>query len=306
MIDERAKAGLARAQFLFRTLALRIVDQRTQHTDLTAELDATPMDFDGEHRPVLAQSAKLVAKLFHFAFEASPHALPDERAVLGAREIERTEAIHDLFDRVAEHPRKCWIDVRETVHVRDVNAGQRGFRQDSESLLDLGELILCLPPLGDVLHGAELAHGPPLLVPRHVALAVDHAHRAVRPYHSVLDVVARTAAHRHFAGGRGLLAVIRVDEADPAILPLRKIERLYAEDAARLVRQRDAPVDIVALPPADMRDLLRPIQATLAISQATEGDEAGERLRKAMTDLLEKALLVLCPGARVRALVQPE
>src|SRR5678815_3592249 len=55
-----------------------------------------------------------------------------------------------------------------------------------------------------------------------------------------------------------------------------------------------------------MRDLLRRFRSTLALSQTSDRDEAGESLGKPMSDLLEEALLVFCPGARPRALVQAE
>ena len=95
--------------------------------------------------------------------------------------------------------------------------------------------VFRLPQLGDVLHDAELAKGTAGLVPRDVALAVHHAHRAVRPHHAVFDVVARTAAQRPVARGRGVLPVLGMDQAQPALVPLRQVGRLHAENPASLV-----------------------------------------------------------------------
>ena len=58
------------------------------------------------------------------------------------------------------------------------------------------EPLLCPLALGNVLRRAEHAPGAPCFIPRHITLAVDDAHFAVRPHHAVFHVVARTAPQR--------------------------------------------------------------------------------------------------------------
>ena len=66
------------------------------------------------------------------------------------------------------------------------------------------------------------------------------------------------------------------------------------------------PRRIVALPPAHVREALRRLEPALAFAQAAKGDEAAQRIGEPVADLLEQALLVVRPGARLRALVQAE
>ena len=56
--------------------------------------------------------------------------------------------------------------------------------------------LLGVSALGDVLDRAEHAAGPARLVPRHLALAVDDAHLAVRPNHAVFHIVTRATTQR--------------------------------------------------------------------------------------------------------------
>src|SRR5215470_4256117 len=230
-----------------------------------------------------------------FAFLSTLREAIDGRLIQADVEIAGMHA-DQLLPAITQVVARLPVDVDDDQMLVDQKeCVSRVIDERAESRLAGREFVLRLPPLCDVLHGAELAQRPTLLVERHIALAVDDPHRAVCPYNPVLDVVARTTAQRLLAGSGGFLAVISVDETDPAILPLRKIERLYAENAARLVRQRDAAVDIVTLPPADMCDFLRRFRSALALPQTADGDEAGERLGKAMTDLLKETLLFLCP-----------
>ena len=97
-----------------------------------------------------------------------------------------------------------------------------------------------------------------------------------------------------------------MDQAQPSPVPVGQVERLDAEDAARLVRERHAAAGVVALPPADMRKALRRLEARLAFAETSEGDEVAQRVAEPMSDVLEKALLLLSPGTRPRALVQAE
>ena len=89
-------------------------------------------------------------------------------------------------------------------------------------------------------------------------------------------------------------------------MPTRKIDRLHSENPARLVGQVDMARLIVAVPPADMRDSLCPLEPGFTLAQAADHDEAAQRVGEPMTDLLEQALLVSRPRTRARALVQTE
>ena len=142
------------------------------------------------------------------------------------------------------------------------------------------------------------------LVRGHVALAVDHAQRAVGAHHPVLHVIAGTAPQGRLAGRGGIGSIVRMDQAEPPPVPLRHVDGLHAEDAARLVRQGDAPRPVVALPPPDMRDALRRFEAALAVTQVADGQEAAQGIGQTPADLAEQALLVVGPAARLRALVQ--
>src|SRR4030095_12163571 len=98
----------------------------------------------------------------------------------------------------------------------------------------------------------------------------------------------RLAAHRALARLGVFLPIVGMDEAEPAPVPVRKVDRLHAEDPARLVRERHMPGRIVALPPADVRHALRRLEPRFALPQVAHGDRAGERVVEAMPDLLEK------------------
>ena len=95
--------------------------------------------------------------------------------------------------------------------------------------------LLGVPQFRDVLYDAELANGAAGLVPRDVALAVHHAHRAVRSHDPVFDVVARPAGEGDIARRGGPLAVLRMDEAYPAPVPMWQIDGLHAENPGSLV-----------------------------------------------------------------------
>jgi hypothetical protein len=307
MIDEGAEPRLAGAQLVFRTFALRIVDQRPQNAGDAAELDATAMDFDGKYGAVLAQSVELVAKMFDFAVQAPAHVLRHDLTVLGGREIERAKVIDDLLHRVAEHLRKGRVHIRETVHVRHVNTGQRRFRQHAESLLHFGQLILGLLPLRNVLENAELAHCTIRRVTRYVALAVDRADGAIGPNHPVFQVVARTATHR--CGSlrrRDFHPILGMDQFRESVRPVREAYGLDAEDPLNFTRQCHGVVHEIVFPPADVRHRLRRFELAFAVTEAAQQGQARERIAEPPAHFLEQALLRCAPLARPGALVQCE
>ena len=112
--------------------------------------------------------------------------------------------------------------------------------EGAETRFARAQLALGAPQLRDVLHDAELPHRTAGVVPCHIALAVHHAHRCVGPNNAVLDVVARTAAKCDLTRFGRLLAIVRMDQTHPALLPVRKIDGSHAEDPARLVGKRYA------------------------------------------------------------------
>jgi hypothetical protein len=91
----------------------------------------------------------------------------------------------------------------------------------AEARLAHAEVFLRAAEIADVLQRAELPQRPPELVPAHVPLAVHDADRAVGADHPVFDVVPWPAAHRR---GR-LRAIVRMNDAQPALLPLRQLDR---------------------------------------------------------------------------------
>src|SRR5688500_12003989 len=131
------------------------------------------------------------------------------------------------------------------------------------------------------------------VVKGHVALTMNHAQRAIGAHHAVLHVISGTAAQGRLAGCSGPGAIVRMDQPEPPPMPLRHVDGLHAEDAARLVRQGDAPGPVVALPPPDMRNALRRFEAALAVTEVTDGQKAAQRIGQTPADLPEQALLVV-------------
>src|SRR5215510_8593710 len=123
----------------------------------------------------------------------------------------------------------------------------------SKARLAHAELLLRVPELRDVLQGTEFAQRPEL-VPCHVSLTVNDADRAVGPNHPVLDVVARAATHRGGCRVCRFVAVLGVNDAEPALVPLREVEWFHAENPPDFIGQRDLIREEIPLPPADMRD----------------------------------------------------
>ena len=102
--------------------------------------------------------------------------------------------------------------------------------------------------------------GRPEFVPGDVALAVNDSQDAVRADHPIFDVVARTAAQRSRSGLGCSRTVFRVDQFEPAVVPLWQVDRLDAKNSAGLVRQRHVIGGKVPLPPADTCNPLRLFQ----------------------------------------------
>src|SRR6185369_1734838 len=107
------------------------------------------------------------------------------------------------------------VDEEQLVVVQEEGVG-RVVDEGAKARFAGAALLLGLAQLGDVLHHAELARRLPRLVPGHVALAVDDAHRAVRANDPVLAVVARAAAHRDRRSLRRSRPVVGMDQVDPA------------------------------------------------------------------------------------------
>ena len=285
-------------------LALGDVARQRQVEKLAALLERAAADLDREHGAVLAPMARLEGDDFPGA--GALRELSDRRFVLDHIEVAWMHS-----DQLFATPAQALAGLPVDIHDPDLLVHQKkGVRRTVDKRAEAGlaraQLVLGAPQLRDVLHDAELANRTIGLVPCDITLAVHHANHAVRPHHPVFDVVARTAVQRDFARRGGLLTVLGMDEAHPALLPLRKIERLHAENAARLVGKRDVAVEIVALPPADMCDPLGRVELAFAFMQAAEHRKSRDGIAQAPSDLLKQALLLRRPNAILAALVQAQ
>ena len=163
---------------------------------------------------------------------------------------------------------------------------------------------------GDVLHHAVHARGLAVVGPHHLAAAVNDALVAVRVHDGVLDVVGGPSGERGGGGFTGSRAVQRVDQREPLLVPLREVDGALfgreAEDAARLVRERDAAGHQVAVPVADVGDALGVVEPSLTLSEPAQHQHARQRVGEATTNLFEQAPLAGAPGRCLGALVQAE
>ena len=307
-VRELRAGGLQRMvllpQPLLRELALGDVARQRQVEHAVSLTKHAAADLDREHGPVAATMPGLERDRLA---GAGPLREPRNRLLI-ERDIE-IAGVHadqlvagetEAFAGLAVHVDHGHLVVEQEEGIR------RAVDEGAKTRLARAQVLLGPPQLGDVLHHAELADRMAGLVRGHVALAVDHAQLAVGAHHPVLHVIAADRPARPPRWPRRLGSIVRMDQAEPPPVPLRHVDGLHAEDAARLVRQGDAPGPVVALPPPDMRDALRRFEAALAVAQVADGQEAAQGIGQTPADLAEQALLVVGPAARLRALVQAQ
>ena len=174
-----------------------------------------------------------------------------------------------LFFAVAQPMAGLAVDVQNgPILVEQKEGVSRIIHEGAEARLACAQLLLRLSQLRDILHDAELAKRSPQIVQCHVALAMDYSLGAVGTDHPVFDVIAWTATQqrssRRLGGFRPILGM---DQVQPASLPLWQVQRLYPENAASLVRKRHALCCEIPLPPAKMRDPLRPFQLCFILAK---------------------------------------
>jgi hypothetical protein len=109
------------------------------------------------------------------------------------------------------------------------------------------------------------------------------AHFAVGPH----DAVLQLGCGERPDCLQDLRAVVGMDDFEEAFLPPVKLFRLQADDAAGFPRQRRVPALELALPVAHLRDALRFLELALALLEAAEHQETGERVREPAADLDE-------------------
>ena len=293
-----------RAHDLLRELALADIARERQVEELAALPERAGADLDREDRAVLASMTRLERD--RFARFGPLCESRDGRLVEGRIEIARVHA-----DQFLSAPTQALAGL--PVHVDDgellVQQKKRIPRMVDErakTRFARAQRALGPPQLRDVLHDAELANGTAGLVPRDISLAVHDAHPAVGPNDPVFDVVARPPAQGDLARLGGLLSIVGVDQTHPALLPLRQVEGLDAEDAAGLVGERYAAGRIVALPPPDAREALRCLEPALALPEVPKHGQHHHRIAEPAADLLEEAHFLGRPNPRVGALAQRE
>ena len=284
-------------------LALADIAHQRQVEHPLSLLEPANADLDREHGSVLAP----VKRLERHGFPGG-HAFPhpsDGRLVKARVEIAGVHS-DELLTTVAQAFARLPVDVDNGLVIVQEQAVRRMIDECAEARFACAELVLGAPQLRDVLQNPELAQGTAGLVPRDVTLAMHHAHRAIGADDAVFHVVARTADRRYLARRRGSRTVVRMDQAEPASMPLRQFGGRHAEDAARFIRKRDAAGDEVAFPPADARDVLCRFEPPLAFAQAAEHQQAGQRVGEPTADLPEQSLLLGGPAPRMGALVHAE
>ena len=272
-----------------RTHKVRVADDIRNVCRLTREPHSPRQPFPGRQR---------AAAGCRFEFRnldgfLTPHLHEPQHARLPVDTPQRTQVPHQAL---AYGPEQLWRRLLESCRLREY-LGDHVLRHATL----FGPLVLA-----DVLYGTEHAARAPRLVPEHFPLAPHEPHLAVRADDAVLDVVARPAPQRRRHGRHQPRIVRGVKERGNIVERHDAFLRPQPEDAVGLVRPGVTICLEITLPVADMRDSLGVFQPSLALGEVPKDQQAGQGVLQASADLPKEALFLRHPGARVRALVQPQ
>jgi hypothetical protein len=204
--------------------------------------------------------------------------------------------------RVAQAVARLLVDVEDdaAASVQEEGIG-RVVHEDAEAALACPQLVLGAAELRDVLDGPEHAARPARFGLDGVPWLWTTRLLAVRPPHTVFDVVARASVEGGGQRRRRRAHDRRGAPATPLGLPSGEVARVIgpeSEDAQQLWRHGHVTVGDVALPVADVRHALRFGEPALALPQAAQDGAARQTVGEAPADLLQQALLLRCPRPR--------